>query len=114
MSGRDLFARFAWWTFRRTEKQPKHKVFGRHIPGISRTQTSGGWPLSVVLDTEWPGCPGIWVGMSRIWENFLQENFGLIFRSLHLAGTSNGAVWKGVSLAKADLNCPPTRRRDSK
>ena len=28
---------------------------------------------------EWPGCPVIWVGMSWIWKNFMQENFGLIF-----------------------------------
>ena len=33
----------------------------------------------MVLDREWPGCPGIWVGTSRIWKNFMQENFGLIF-----------------------------------
>ena len=26
--------------------------------------------------------PGIWVGTSRIWKNFMQENFGLIFRTL--------------------------------
>ena len=36
-----------------------------------------------VLDREWPGCPGIWVGTSRIWKNFMQENFGLIFRTLN-------------------------------
>ena len=35
--------------------------------------------FSVVLDREWPGCPGIWVGTSRIWKNFMQGNFGLIF-----------------------------------
>ena len=29
-------------------------------------------------------CPGIWVGTSRIWKNFMQENFGLIFRTLVL------------------------------
>ena len=29
-----------------------------------------------------PGCPGIWVGTSQIWKNFMQENFELIFRSL--------------------------------
>ena len=72
------------------KKQPKHKVFGRDIPGISETQTSG-YPgqklyasglFSVVLDREWPGCPRIWVGTSRIWKNFTQENFGLIFRTL--------------------------------
>ena len=50
--------------------------------GISRTKTLCKWPFSVVLDREWPGCPGIWVGTSRIWKNFVQENFGLIFRTL--------------------------------
>ena len=72
------------------KKQPKHKVLGRDIPGTSGTQTSG-YPgqklyvsglFSVVLDREWPGCPGIWVGTSRIWKNFMQQNFGLIFRTL--------------------------------
>ena len=38
--------------------------------------------FSVVLDRAWLGCPGIWVGTSRIWKNFMQENSGLIFRSL--------------------------------
>ena len=54
------FSSWAKWT---------HKVFGRDIPGTSGTQTSGHpgqnlckWPFSVVLDREWPGCPGIWVG----------------------------------------------------
>ena len=41
--------------------------------------------FSVVLDREWPGFPGIWVGTSRIWKNFMQENFGLIFRTLKVA-----------------------------
>ena len=76
--------------FQVRKKQPKYKVFGRDIPGTSGTLTSGyprqktlcKWPFSVVLDTEWPGCPGIWVGTSRIWKNFMQENFGLIFRAL--------------------------------
>ena len=71
------------------KKQPKHRVFARDIPGTSGTQTSGypgqklyaSGPFSVVLDREWPGCPGIWVGTSRIWKNFMQENFGLLFRS---------------------------------
>ena len=31
---------------------------------------------------EWPGCPAIWVGTSRDQKNFMQENFGLIFRTL--------------------------------
>ena len=71
------------------KKQPKHKVFGRDIPdirdpdvGISRTKTLCKWPFSVVLDREWPACPGVWVGTSRIWKNFMQENFGLIFCTL--------------------------------
>ena len=80
------------------KKQPKHKVFGRDIPGTSGTQTSGypgqktlcKWPFSVVFDREWPGCPGIWVGTSRIWKNFMQENFGLIFRTL-MSGSHRGA-----------------------
>ena len=50
--------------------------------GISRTKTLCKWPFSVVLDREWPGCPRIWVGTSRIWKNFMQENFGLIFCTL--------------------------------
>ena len=25
------------------------------------------------LDREWPGCPRIWVGTSRIWKDFMQE-----------------------------------------
>ena len=70
----------------RYEKTAEHKVFGRDIPGISRTKTLCKWPFSVVLDREWPGCPGIWVGTSRIWKNFMQENFGLIFRTLHKRG----------------------------
>ena len=46
---------------RSKKKKPKHKVFGRDIPGTSGTQTSGypGQKLYVVLDREWPGCPGI-------------------------------------------------------
>ena len=39
-------------------------------------------PFSVVSDREWPGCPGIWRKTSRIWRKFMQENFGLTFRSL--------------------------------
>ena len=38
--------------------------------------------FSVVLDNEWPECPAIWVGMSWDQKNFMQENSGLIFRSL--------------------------------
>ena len=55
--------------------------------GISRTKTLCKWPFSVVLDREWPGCPGIWVGTSRIWKIFMQENFGLFFfRALYKFG----------------------------
>ena len=72
------------------KKQPKHKSFWAgyswHIRdpdvGISRTKTLCKWPFSVVLDREWPGCPGIWVGTSWVWKNFMQENFGLIFHTL--------------------------------
>ena len=39
-------------------------------------------PFSVALHREWPGCHGIWVGRSRDQKNFMQDNFGLIFRSL--------------------------------
>ena len=71
------------------KEQPKHKGFGRDVRGTmsSGTQTSG-YPVqklyasglfSVVLDREWPGCPGIWIGTSRIWKNFTQENFGSFF-----------------------------------
>ena len=74
---------------KRKKKQPKDKVFGHDIPGTSGTQTSGypaqklscKWP-SVVLFRERPGCPGIWVGTSWVWKNFMQENFGLSFCSL--------------------------------
>ena len=34
--------------------------------------------FSVVLDREWAG----WFGMFWIWKDFMQENFGLILRSL--------------------------------
>ena len=72
------------------KKQPKDKVFGQDIPDTLGTQMSG-YPgqklyasglFSVVLDKEWPGCPGIWVGTSQIWKYFMRENSGLIFRSL--------------------------------
>ena len=71
------------------EKQPKH--FGRDIlghqgpdVGISRTKLyASGLFLLFFLDSEWPGCPGTWVGTSRIWKNFMHESFGL-FRSLKL------------------------------
>ena len=62
--------------------------------GISRTKTLCKWPFSVVLDREWPGCPGIWVGTSRIWKNFMQENFGLIRKSAgKSAGKSAAKKW---------------------
>ena len=52
--------------------------------GISRTKTLCKWPCSVVLDRERPGCSGMRLGTSRISKNFMQENFGLIFRSLNI------------------------------
>ena len=72
------------------KKQPKHKVFWRDIPGTSGTQTSGypgqkllcRWPFSVVSDREWPGCPGFGSGRPGFGKNFMQENSGLIFRTL--------------------------------
>ena len=42
--------------------------------------------VSVVLDTEWPGCPAIWVRTSCNQENLMQENFGLIFVPLNFKG----------------------------
>ena len=59
------------------KKQPKHKVFGgiflghpgprhRDIPDKNFVQVA----FSVVLDREWPGYPGLWVGTSRIWKKF--------------------------------------------
>ena len=72
----------------RKEKQPKDQVFWAGYSwdirdpdiGISRTKALCKWPFSVVLFR--PGCPGIWVGTSRIWKNFMQEYFGLSFCSL--------------------------------
>ena len=78
-----------------TEKHPKHKVLGGIFWDIrdpdvrtSRTKTLCKWPFPVVLDKEWPGCPEIGVGASRIRKNFMQENFGLIFRTLMEGGLS--------------------------
>ena len=56
--------------------------------------------FSVVLDREWPGCPGIWVGTSRIWKNFMQENFGLIFRTLFLAPMENSTEQASKGILK--------------
>ena len=70
------------------------KFLGGDIPGTSGTQASG-YPgqklyasglFSVVLDREWLGCPGIWVRTFRMWKNFMQENIGLIFRTLVWGG----------------------------
>ena len=44
--------------------------------GISRTTTLCRWPMSVVLDREWPGCLGNWARTSRVWKNIMQENLG--------------------------------------
>ena len=49
---------------------------------------------------EWPGCPGIWVGTSWIWKNFMQENLGLIFRTLFLALTE---LWGESSVSSRSL-----------
>ena len=58
-------------------REKSHKVFGQDIPGTSGTQTSGypgqklyaSGPVMLFLDRAgWPGCPGIWVGTSRILE----------------------------------------------
>ena len=96
------------------KKQPKHKVLGQDIPGTSRTKTLCKNPFSVVLDTEWPGCPGIWVGTSRIWKNFMQENFGLIFRT-HARLTLNDANHKAHWLQNPGLGalCRMAISRDS-
>ena len=58
--------------------------------GIAQTKTLCNWPFSVLLDREWPGCPAILVGTSRIWKNFMQENFGLIFRTLQKGTAGRG------------------------
>ena len=51
--------------------------------GISRTKTLCKWPLSVVLDREWPGWPGIWVWTSRIWKTLCKKTLGLILPTLN-------------------------------
>ena len=69
--GREFSAPFFWAGYSWDIRDPD--------VGISQTKTLCKWPFSVVLDREWPGCPGIWVGTSRVWKNFMQENFELIF-----------------------------------
>ena len=74
----------------RKGKQPKDKVSGRIFLGhqgprrryVPDKKTLCKWPFFCCF-REWRGCPGIWVGTSRIWKNFTQENFRLIFRSLY-------------------------------
>ena len=50
-------------------------------------------PFSVVLDRKWPGRPAIWVGTSQDQRNTVQENFGLIFRTLSSTGQGNSRLW---------------------
>ena len=65
------------------KKQPKHKVFGRDIPGTSGTQTSGhpgqklyASGLVCCFRQGVAGMSRIWAGTSRIWKNFMQETLG--------------------------------------
>ena len=53
---------------------------GPDVPGLEKFCARNFGPI--FRSSEWPGCPGIWVGTSRIWKNFMQENSGLIFRTL--------------------------------
>ena len=55
------------------KKQPKDKVLGLDIPPTSGTHTLCKAPFSVVLGTEWPGCPSIWVGTCRNQKDFRKE-----------------------------------------
>ena len=68
------------------EKQPKHKVFGRDIPGPRRRDIPDKNFMQVAFSCCCrQGVAGMsrdWVGTSRIWKNFMQENFGLMFRTL--------------------------------
>ena len=98
-------------------KQPKAKVLGRISlkhqgprrpdipdpdPGMSQTKTLHKAPFSWSLagsgrDVSKFGSerPGIWVLTLGVWKNFMQENFGPIYRSL-LSGTAKGGrPWRG-------------------
>ena len=84
---------------RKEKKQPKEKFFGQGIPGswdvrdphvgIARANALCKWPSSVVLDREWPGCPGIWVGASLDQKNFMQGELWADF-SLPRLGCKKG------------------------
>ena len=67
---------------------PTHRDIPDPGHGTSQTKTFGKAPLSVVFDTEWPGCSAIWVGMSRdlgahlgyLHKILCARSFGLVFR----------------------------------
>ena len=69
--------------------------------GISRTKPLCKWPLSVVLEREW----------GRIWKNFMQENFGLIFRSLNSGPYPQPSPW---SFRTGTLKTQKSSRRISR
>ena len=98
----------------RTEQHPTDKLFRQDIPGTSErrrrdipnscpgtTKTLCKAPFSVALHQKWPGCPAVWVGMSRdlgahlghleklnarkLWADFLAPYIG---RDIH--GTNGG------------------------
>ena len=84
--------------------------------GISRAKNLCKWPFLIVLAREWPGSPGIWVGTSRIWKNFMQENFGLIFRSLHIMDIVWGAwiYWNPTNSTRLPENQKPPNSETQK
>ena len=60
---------------------------------MSRTKALCKAPFSVVLDREWPGYPGIWVGTCAIWmltggiwKNFVQGVGSSPFNRVHAKG----------------------------
>ena len=81
------------------KKQPKDKVFGQDIPGTSGTQTWG-YPGQKFMQEAFfccsrhgvAGMSGIWVGTSQLWKKIMQENFGLIFRTLKTIGSEDSGV----------------------
>ena len=62
--------------------------------GIPRTKTLCKWPFSVVLDREWPGCPGSWVGTSRIWKNFYARKLWADFLFLNFKPSPHKTLWR--------------------
>ena len=62
----------------------KDKVLGQDVHwdirdpdvAISRTKTLCKWPFSVVLDKEWPGYPGIWVGTPEFGKALCKRTLG--------------------------------------